>query len=922
MKSNRRTRFRRSLSGVLAAVLLLAGLLPAQAARAQGASPVPYTVEECDQIDESKMHDELRRITKSVFDEERDSLSVADIVKRNWNDLGLDATVNAVVNAAHARVRDEIGWWGRITSLTPANTKKLTKRIAAYAFGSPEFEEALERLSHATSADVAAEIQLMAVKSASSALNCVLAYLDGAVSPTMAAILKTQIIAEATVPSGEEVEGAGDWLDIAEANPGLIGGVGVLIGTRLAVTLGKALAGKIANRVGLALLTRLATGAIPLVGAIIGIALIIVDLIALREGALPAIRDALKKPEIKEEIRDEVTTTFKEDLNANLTNTAGDIADAIFSQWQAFRDKYARVLDLARANPTFQALLNETPADKVPALDELVALFDELLGEERLLQAIESGRFERIFHLPAEAQEILRANKDPALVVAWADLADNLLNKVVALEVYRVASPSDFSGRLALKTILDLDDPDLIRKLLLLDDNVRRTLLALPLPQIRELLESVAPDDLAWLARELLPTLDPQQWSQAVDRFLRALALARANPSFQDILKATLTDVDMVKKLGALVALFDELLGEERLLQAIESGRFERILYLPAEAQEILRATEDPALVVAWADLAEDLIVPVVKTELYTVASPSDFEGPKALERVLALEDPGLIQELMRLDADARRIVLELPSPQIEELLESVDPVPLAWLTSELLPTLEPQQWSQAVDRFLRALALARANPAFQAILDATSADVDMVKKLGSLVALFDELLGEERLLQTIESGQFERILHLPTEAQEILRATEDPALVVAWADLADNLLSKVVALEVYRVASPYEFSGRPDLEALLALNDPDLIRQHIRLDDAVKNASNVEESEKASAAIVAAKTAQAQEDAPKPQPTPTPSTEDPSAGWQNYIYPLASALALAAALIILFGAWRGLRARPRIANNNKSQSF
>ena len=581
MNPNRCSRFRRSLSGALAAVLLLAGLLPAKAARAQGASPIPYTVAECGQIDESTLRDELNRIAQSIFDEERGGLSVAVIVERNWTALGLDATVDAAVDAATERVMDETGWWEKVISNW--DPEELTTDVATYAFGSREFEEALEQLSHAIADDVVAEIQLMAVKSASSALDCVLTYLGDAVSPAMAAILKTQIEARfdgASVPSEGEV----DWLDIAKAHPRLLGGVGVLIGTRIAVTLGKALAGQIAKRVVGRLLTRLVTGAIPLVGYLIGAALIIWDIFTFRNGSLPLIRDALKGPDIKREIRAEITRKFEDDLRTKTPQFARDIANDVFSQWLEFRRKHARVLELAQISPRFQAILHATPVDKVKPLGDLVALFDELLGEEGLLQAVESGQFERILHLPTEALDLLRATEDPDLVVAWADLAGARLSEVIELEVYRAASPSDFSDRAALEAILTLDDAALIQKLMALDDDARRTLLDLPSPQIEELLESVAPDDLAWLARELLPPLETRQRNQIVDLILRV---------------------------------------------------------------------------------------------------------------------PAAIQTLMALDDDARRTLLDLPSPQIEELLESVAPDDLAWLTRDLLPPLETRQRSQVVDIIL-----------------------------------------------------------------------------------------------------------------------------------------------------------------------------------------------------------------------------
>ena len=88
-------------------------------------------------------------------------------------------------------------------------------------------------------------------------------------------------------------------LDIVKANPNLTSGVAVIIGTQIARSLGKQLAQKIAGRVVGRILARLASGAIPLVGWVVGAGLIVWDLFNAKEGSLPQIRDALQHPEVK-----------------------------------------------------------------------------------------------------------------------------------------------------------------------------------------------------------------------------------------------------------------------------------------------------------------------------------------------------------------------------------------------------------------------------------------------------------------------------------------------------------------------------------------------------------------------------------------------------------------------------------------------
>ena len=154
--------------------LLLSALMPPKAARSQSNYPVSYTFEECEQIKEASLRDELNSITQAVFAEEQGGIDLVAIVNRNWVALNLDATVDKAVADATKQVGDEEGLWGRIISgWSPAKAEELTEKIAALAFGSPAFRNAIDQLSLDITADLVSEIRLMTAKSASSALLCV-----------------------------------------------------------------------------------------------------------------------------------------------------------------------------------------------------------------------------------------------------------------------------------------------------------------------------------------------------------------------------------------------------------------------------------------------------------------------------------------------------------------------------------------------------------------------------------------------------------------------------------------------------------------------------------------------------------------------------------------------------------------------------
>ena len=500
--------------------LLLSALMPPKAARSQSNYPDSYTFEECEQIKEASLRDELNSITQAVFKEEKGGLDLVAIVDRNWVALNLDATVDKAVADATKQVGDEEGLWGRIISgWSPAKAEELTEKIATLAFGSPAFRNAIDQLSLDITADLVSEIRLMTAKSASSALLCVQQFIGDTVSPTMAAVLEKEIQTKLTDIEFSKDEDL-DLLDLVRANPNLAGGVAVIIGTQIARSLGKQLAQKIAGRVVGRILARLASGAIPLVGWVVGAGLIVWDLFNAKEGSLPQIRDALQHPEVKEEIRAQVAGKVGDELRTELPQLARSVSNDVFSQWQEFRRKYARLLELAETNTRFKGILNDTPVAEVKKLAEFVTVLEAKLGKDRFERLIDSGQFERLLGLPQKILEMLELGVDPDGVIAWADLAGELIDQVVTMELYRVASPTDFTDRADLEQVLALEDAKLIQKVMLLDREVRDAVLGMPSAHVKQILESLSIEDLSWLSRTYLANLEAQERNILVERIL------------------------------------------------------------------------------------------------------------------------------------------------------------------------------------------------------------------------------------------------------------------------------------------------------------------------------------------------------------------------------------------------------------------
>ena len=517
--------------------LLLSALMPAKAARSQSNFPVSYTFEECEQVSEASLRDELNRITQAVFAEGRSGISVVEIVGRTWHELGMDSRVDQAVDNAVVLVRSDTPFWKRIWSAWSVSTaEELAVRVAEETFGSETFAEHFDELSTTIANAIVGEIRIVTAESATTALMCVQEFIGDRFSETMADALDKQIQAEL-----EELilntETDKSFIDILETHSNLAGGVAVVIGTRIGVGIAKKLASTIAkNIVGEILsrvLVRVATIGIPIVGWIIGGVLIVIDVYDSRNGALPLIRDSLQSEDVKAEMRVWMAGEVSEEMRTELPQLARDVANSAFSLWQDFREKFTRVLELAETNLRFKSILENTEVSQVAKLSELVALVEEI-DPGLLVEIIDTGQFEVILALPEEALEILRVTGDSKELIAWVELAGDLIVQVIEMELYRVASPSDLRDRAELELILALTDGEAIQKVMLLKQEDRDLLLGLPTEQTRSLLlTDLSIEQLSRLSSMYLTYLTPQSSSLLANYIL-------SDPELMSILESEL----------------------------------------------------------------------------------------------------------------------------------------------------------------------------------------------------------------------------------------------------------------------------------------------------------------------------------------------------------------------------------------------
>ena len=852
------------LANVLLALLLLATILPAATAEAQETSHT-YTFPECEHVEEELLLSELNRITRSVLEREKSGLDVAKIVEENWTDLGLDGVVDAAVDQAVDRVREEKGTLDRIFSGWSENkATEMAESVANYAFGSREFRNAIDELSSAIVAELTVEIHLMTEKSAASALLCVQDFIGGTFSEVMSEVLEDSIFEWLQKIEAGNIEREDDIVDLGDRKLS-IAGIGTIVGTQITHLVAKKVAQGILGKVVTRILGRAASAAVPIAGWVIGGALIIYDVYEAWEGSLPQIKDDLKSERVKETIREEIVSVVDQELDNSMPGISQSVTIEIYRRWKSFLQDFELIMRLAENNASFRTIVNGVTADQVDKLTELVELAVDVLGKEWLNRIIGTGEFERIFALPRASFEILREKSDPELVLAWAELADMRIVSVVETELYKIASPTKVGDRGTLEKILALEEALVIQDLMQKSVDERETLLRLPTIQTKWILAELSKPEVDWLVTYLLEMPTTSQ-SRLVDfvvrdrglisllleteglqsKFVAVLSLAGKYARAESILNGT--PAVQVEKLSLLVEVASEVLDSEQLRAMIESGQFEEILALPQNSFDILRATSNPALVLDWAELAGDAIVQVVETGLYLVAFPAAFPGREELEQVLALEHPIAIQELMQLDQEERDALLRLPSPEAREiLLSGFSEEVLSWMAGylrdltasgqqlfakyvvtrpELIPVLRNSK--ELADKFPRVLNLALTVLNLRDFLENASAKD--IEKLTELVVTAEDSLDSDQLTEFFETGQFEQIFSFPQAAFEILRFSGDPGLVIAWAELAGPSIFQVSDTGLYKDASPDHFKNRDELNKALNLHDPEALKWVLQL--------------------------------------------------------------------------------------------
>ena len=473
--THQRSVVRRIVTWGLAICLALVAL-PAYAQDGPRASD--YTFGECSRIDRETLRSEIERTAYTVLTEQSSGLNLTALVERRWVDLEVDAVIDAVVAQAVAQVAAEEGYFSRLWSGWSADkAEEFATRIADDAFTAPAFRNKIDELSTAIAVEIAQEIEADFARAASAAFLCMKAYVGAQYSTTLFSAFENRVSLE--VETAAEAGSPAVDVSLIDVHGKLLGGVGLIVVTeiarRVAQKLSQKIAERIAGRIAGRVLGRAGSSLIPIAGWAIGLGLIVWDLWEGGNGALPQIEEALTSAEVKAKIRSEIADTLKNSLPDETAVVALEIAVTMLEEWEGFCDRAANVCRLAAENVTFQAILGDTPLDRLAQLTQLVDVIIDYAGRAELDAAILNGQFEIALALPASSYTLVERGRSLAPLLAWAQLAGEQFDQALVYDIPRRKQPADLTPQL-LGALLAVGDQAAIDKLLALDRDELETL--------------------------------------------------------------------------------------------------------------------------------------------------------------------------------------------------------------------------------------------------------------------------------------------------------------------------------------------------------------------------------------------------------------------------------------------------------------
>ena len=472
----------------MTAAPIAAGLTPiaSSPALAQHAAP------ECQVDNEDAFHQAVMTVTGEAFRNGVKKVDFELVVRDQWNDNGLSALIDQLIDQSAEAVKNETAWSDLVTSIADQEqAKALAVAVAERVYRSDAFKKAVEDLATDAGREVAGYIELATIDAAVPAVGCVRSYLGSKYGHGIARIVADDTRTEFN-PKSDDVSADVTSGDVALAGGEAIAGTMILLVrrtlTRMARRVGQRVVGAVLSRI------------VSVIAGGVGVVLIAKDIWDFRHGVLPIIVEEMKSERSKESVRAELTRSISEQMNEQIEAVARSTADRILAVWREFRDNHAKVVDFAARNEAFKTFVDGVSRKNLRKVDRVVGLILQSEGEGGVVKRLGDGTLDTaVRRLPAAAVGIASDTGRLEAGFAWHRLAGADVGKVAQYDIHRATEPREFSVA-SLGRVLELDDGLAISRLLALKKDQRAPLLEVEPGQLRTLLRRLSEDDLSELS--------------------------------------------------------------------------------------------------------------------------------------------------------------------------------------------------------------------------------------------------------------------------------------------------------------------------------------------------------------------------------------------------------------------------------------
>ncbi len=464
-------------------------------------------IEACKAQDEDTFRKAIAQITTNSLKLSLSTVDYRALVDQQWREDNVGKVIDDRVDIAVKEVREETSWGNLLKSLAyREEAQKLATEVANRVYRSDAVTKALENLASDVGREVGERMEFATQDASKPALRCLKAYLGPRYGDTVSTLVGDDARRDFAVDSEGGAASVSTESVLKNAGGGATG-VAILIVRRqlanLARTVGQRIVGSVLARL------------VSVVAGGVGLVLIAKDIWDFRHGVMPIIESEMKSEGTKEKVREVLAETVSTQIGKHVEEIGATAADRVVRVWREFRSAHLRALQLADDNAEFRSFLETVPADRLGRLDEVVGLVLSDGGEQDIVRRLENGSLNTaVTRLPEPAMQIARSTRSLEQALEWHALAGDDVDQILKHGVYRETSPRDFTPNM-LRRLLALDDEVAIVRMAALPKEARTTLFDLETQELKGLARSLTSEELAQLAG-YLTGLQPDARSQVL----------------------------------------------------------------------------------------------------------------------------------------------------------------------------------------------------------------------------------------------------------------------------------------------------------------------------------------------------------------------------------------------------------------------